>query len=394
VHTTMAGSITTPGAPPPPAPAGPPTQKVSEVIASFRQSRVRQLQPSTGLDTNILQRFKPPTPGTASVTSLDFDDTGELAIVARDDDTLQIYNCKEGKHAKELKSQKYGVHLARFSHHAQSIIYASTKVDDTIRYLSTHDNSYIRYFKGHTDTVTSISLCPSSDTFLSCSRDNTVRLWSLSTPHYHGLLNLHGAYLAAYDPSATVIAIASSATSMVLLYDVRNYDKPPFASFDLQADQQRFFGRERVEYTKIEFTNDGKSLVVATNGSGHFVLDAFSGEITHFCSRTAGSSGRLSPSGSAPNHGASVPNGTTPAAGQGDVCVSPDGQYLLGGSSVDGLIIWDIARPAAPDHRLEPTERLPGHGKSAIVGYNPRTNLLATADKELYLWQPDSELMI
>ncbi|KAF9635030.1 putative neutral protease 2 protein [Lasiodiplodia theobromae] len=27
-----------------------------------------------------------------------------------DDDTLQIYNCKEGKHAKELKSQKYGVH--------------------------------------------------------------------------------------------------------------------------------------------------------------------------------------------------------------------------------------------------------------------------------------------
>lgn len=63
------------------------------------------------------------------MTSLDFDDTGELAIVARDDDTLQIYNCKEGKHAKELKSQKYGVHLARFSHHAQSIIYASTKVD-------------------------------------------------------------------------------------------------------------------------------------------------------------------------------------------------------------------------------------------------------------------------
>jgi COMPASS component SWD2 len=63
------------------------------------------------------------------VTSLDFDDTGELAIVARTDDTLQIYNCKEGKHAKELKSQKYGVHLARFTHHSSSILYASTKVD-------------------------------------------------------------------------------------------------------------------------------------------------------------------------------------------------------------------------------------------------------------------------
>jgi COMPASS component SWD2 len=74
------------------------------------------------------QRFKPDDPKTC-VTSLDFDDSGELAIVARNDDTLQIYNCQGGKHAKELKSQKYGVHLARFTHHAQSILYASTKVD-------------------------------------------------------------------------------------------------------------------------------------------------------------------------------------------------------------------------------------------------------------------------
>lgn len=145
---------------------------------------------------------------------------------------MQIYNCKEGKHAKELKSQKYGVHLARFSHHAQSIIYASTKVDDTIRFLSTHDNSYIRYFKGHTDTVTSIALCPSKDDFISCSRDNTVRLWNLQSPNYVGLLNLHAPYLAAYDPSATVIAIASPPTQSILLYDMRNYDKPPFATFD------------------------------------------------------------------------------------------------------------------------------------------------------------------
>lgn len=323
------------------------------------------------------------------MTSLDFDDTGELAIVARSDDTLQIYNCKEGKHAKELKSQKYGVHLARFSHHAQSIIYASTKVDDTIRFLSTHDNSYIRYFKGHTDTVTSIALSPSSDMFMSCSKDNTVRLWNLSSPNYVGLLNLHGPYLAAYDPSATVIAIASPPTQSILLYDIRNYDKPPFATFDLLELEQRFLGPQKGEWTKMEFSNDGKSLVIATNGNGHFVLDAFSGDITHFCYRKAGSSGRLAPGAS--THTA---DGSTPASGQGDVCLTPDGQYLIGGSSEDGLLIWDISKPSAPNHVLEPMEKLPGQGKSAIVGYNPRTNLLATADKDLLLWQPDSDLMM
>lgn len=342
----------------------------------------------------MLQRFKSPSPGSPSVTSLDFDDTGELAIVARDDDTLQIYNCKEGKHAKELKSQKYGVHLARFSHHAQSIIYASTKVDDTIRYLSTHDNSYIRYFRGHQDTVTSIALSPSGDQFLSCSRDNTVRLWSLSSPNHHGLLNLNGATLAAYDPSATVMAIASPSTRTVLLYDVRNYDKPPFATWNLEELEQRFLGRGKGEWTKIEFTNDGKALVIGTNGSGHFVLDAFSGEIMHFCYRKAGSSGRLTPGSTPANHTSSIPNGTTPTVGQGDVCVSPDGQYLLGGSGDEGLLVWDISTPPSPNNILEPVEQLPGHGKSAIVGYNPRTNLIASADRDFYLWQPDGDLMI
>ncbi|XP_014556208.1 hypothetical protein COCVIDRAFT_16362 [Bipolaris victoriae FI3] len=372
----MAG-LATPGGGPPPPPAGPPTQKVSDVITSFRPQR----------------RFKSGGHGT-SITSLDFDDSGELAIVARDDDTLQIYNCKEGKHAKELKSQKYGVHLARFSHHAQSIIYASTKVDDTIRFLSTHDNSYIRYFKGHTDTVTSIALCPSKDDFISCSRDNTVRLWNLQSPNYVGLLNLHAPYLAAYDPSATVIAIASPPTQSILLYDMRNYDKPPFATFDLLEYEQRFMGGQKVDWTKMEFSNDGKSLVVATNGSGHFVLDAFSGDISHFCYRKAGSSGRLPPASSVTNVSGAARNGDTPANGQGDVCLTPDGQFLIGGSGEDGLLVWDISKPPAPNNILEPMEKLPGQGKGAVVGYNPRTNLLASADKDLYLWQPDADLMI
>ncbi|KAF1829115.1 WD repeat-containing protein 82 [Decorospora gaudefroyi] len=374
----MAGSAT-PGGGPPPPPAGPPTQKVGDVITSFRPQR----------------RFK--SGGSTCVTSLDFDDSGELAIVARDDDTLQIYNCKEGKHAKELKSHKYGVHLARFSHHAQSIIYASTKVDDTIRFLSTHDNTYIRYFKGHSDTVTSIALCPAKDEFVSCAKDNTMRLWNLQSPNYIGLLNLHAPYLAAYDPSATVIAVASPLAQSICLYDRRNYDKAPFLIFDLLEPEQRFLGAQKADWTKVEFSNDGKSLVVATNGPGHFVLDAFTGEISHFCYRKAGSSGRLAPGASVTNRsgsGSSTANGNTPANGQGDVCITPDGQFLIGGSGEDGLLVWDISKSPAPNNMLEPMEKLPGQGKSAVVGYNPRTNLIASADRDFYLWQPDPDLMI
>ncbi|KAF2762786.1 WD repeat protein [Pseudovirgaria hyperparasitica] len=360
----------------PQASGAPPAQKVQDVITTFRPHRRFRTEPK------------------CNITSIDFDDTGELVIVARDDDTLQLYNLSQGKHAKELKCQKYGVHLAKFSHHSQSIVHASSRIDSkksdvdnhAIRYLTTHDNSYLRYFRGHTDTVTCIALSPSSDEFLSCSKDNSVRLWNLKSSNCQGMLKLHGAYLAAYDPSATVIAIASPATSSVLLYDKNNYDKAPFATFDLQPFErvytEKSIGRG---WTKIEFSNDGKSLLVATNGLGHFVLDAFEGNLTHFCIRRGKMSGRRAPGESGDD---------SRPVGQGDVCLSPDGKFVLGGSGEEGLQIWDISSTiSVTDKMLMPLDKIPGpgQGRASVVAYNHRFNLICTADKDLTVWLPDPD---
>lgn len=75
------------------------------------------------------------------ITSVDFDDTGEWCVTAGEDETIQVYDLKRGKysihstimlmsrHSKTLYSKKYGVHLCRFTHHSQNVIYASTKED-------------------------------------------------------------------------------------------------------------------------------------------------------------------------------------------------------------------------------------------------------------------------
>jgi COMPASS component SWD2 len=47
---------------------------------------------------------------------------------------------------------------------------------DSIRYLTTHDNSFVRYFEGHEGAVTCLAMHPGSDDFISCSKDNTIRL--------------------------------------------------------------------------------------------------------------------------------------------------------------------------------------------------------------------------
>jgi WD40 repeat protein len=56
---------------------------------------------------------------------------------------------------------------------------------DTIRYLSLHDNQYVRYFKGHKDKVTQLEVSPTDDMFISASCDHSVRLWDLRSPNCH-----------------------------------------------------------------------------------------------------------------------------------------------------------------------------------------------------------------
>lgn len=254
--------------------------------------------------------------------------------------------------------------------------------------MSSHDNSYIRYFRGHTEKVTSIAMSPSNDEFLSCSLDNTVRMWSLNSPNARGQLNLYAPYFAAFDPSATVIAIASPLTHSILLYDIRNYDKPPFQTFDLAEYEQRFnhisAGRN---WSKLEFSNDGKSIVVATTGPGHFILDAFDGTLKHFCVRKGSHSSRKSPGETSSSR----------PSGQGDVCFSPDGQFLIGGSGTDdGMISWDVSAASSHDQTLTHFTEMPSpsqvHGRVEIVGYNPKSNLILTADKDIMFWTPDPEL--
>jgi COMPASS component SWD2 len=385
-----------------------PTQKVSDVVTKYRPCKVSKHKPRK---INVCYRaqsrpqiLQPTTQGDADVyiTSLDFDDTGEFLVAACDDETIQLYNAKEGKHSKVLYSKKYGVHLAKFTHQPHSVLYASTKVDgmtppkymtifaaerrlilvDALRLLSIHDSIYQRYFIGHTAAVTSIALSPGSDSFLSCSLDNTVRLWDLNSRNSQGKLNLATPYLAAFDPSASVIAIASPSTSSILLYDFRNYDKPPFVTFNLQDDEQRYTpGSVGRDWTKLEFSNDGKSLVLGTDHGGHFVLDAFDGKVKAFLRRDYGATGRK-----APGSRASVP------LGQGDICLSPDGRYVLGYSGKNDMAVWDLNKEADVDDRnrfmLDPLTLLPFRQKSPIVQCNPKYNMIATADKEVVFWLP------
>jgi COMPASS component SWD2 len=344
-------------------------------------------------------------------------------MTSSSDETIQIYNVREGRHDKSALSKKYGVKLAKFTHTKSSIIYASTKqnrkywpktiwrilvclplpvadtpmhctASDAIRYLATHDNSFIRYFEGHQGDVTCLAVHPGSDSFISCSQDNTVRIWDTQTKHFQGQLNLKTPTLAAYDPSGTVFAVACPSAGSVLLYDLRQFDKAPFTTIDIIEQVRRIDPQYLVRgWTKLEFSNDGQSLLLGTKGSGHFLLDAFEGTLKAYLHKPQGGTRRLAPGeaeGAAVNRGGTTSSSDSARIdSSGDCCFAPDGRFVLSGSKKD-VLVWDTRNAPANENKvLDPTYTLQDKREAAVIGFNPRFNFFASADQELLFWLPD-----
>ncbi|KAI1414689.1 WD domain-containing protein [Hypoxylon sp. FL1857] len=352
----------------------PSTSAVTEVIANFRPTKLFKRE-------DIKDGRPQPY-----ILSLDYDDPGELLMTSESDETIQIYKVREGRHDKQLLSKKYGVKLAKFTHNSSSIIYASTKQNDAIRYLTTHDNAFIRYFEGHTAPVTCLAMHPGNDDFISCSKDNTIRLWNAGTKNETGVLYLNTPHLAAWDPSGQVFAVGSPRSGSILLYDHRNFDKTPVAEFDIVEACASIDPRYTLQgWTKLEFANDGRSILLGTKGEGHFLLDSFNGSLKAYLHKSEGGSNRLAAGeeytmngGGA--HGANI-------EGSGDCCFSQDGRYVLGGAK-KGVAVWDTLGNTS-EKILEPAYVLEDERPAAVVAMNPRFNFFATADQDLVFWLPD-----
>jgi COMPASS component SWD2 len=250
---------------------------------------------------------------------------------------------------------------------------------DAIRYLATHDNSFIRYFEGHEGSVTDLAVHPGADNFISCSVDDTALLWNISTKQWIGKLFINSPYLSAWDPSGQVFAIASLHSGSILLYDFRSYEKGPLNVFDvLQArgpaePEWAFQG-----WTRLEFSNDGKHILLGSRGDGHFLLDSFDGSLKAY----------LKKPGAGPNRrGVGETEGGN-AESSGDCCFAPDGRYVISGAKSD-LLVWDTLAQPGSDKVLKPVHVLEEKRETAVVAFNPRYNMLATADQELVFWVPD-----
>lgn len=231
---------------------------------------------------------------------------------------------------------------------------------------------------------------PGNDDFLSCSKDNTVRLWNAATKNATGLLYLNTPTLSAFDPSGQVFAVASPTGGCVLLYDHRNFDKAPFSTFDIVESCAAIDPLHVMSgWTKLEFSNDGRSILLGTKGGGHFLLNSFDGALKAYLRKPEAAPGRLAAGEESVMNGGSS-SGAGGIEGSGDCCFTPDGRYVISGSKTN-ILVWDTLVKADENKVLEPCNVLDCEGsrQAAVVEFNPRFNFFASANQELVFWLPD-----
>lgn len=236
--------------------------------------------------------------------------------------------------------------------------------------------------------MTCLAMHPGQDEFISCSKDNTVRFWHANTKNATGLLHLNTPYLSAYDPSGQIFAVGSPSSGQVLLYDHRKFDKAPFGTFDI-VESCGFADSVHVtkDWTKLEFSNDGKSILLGTKGSGHFLIDSFEGTLRAYLHKPESGTGRLAAGEEPSMNGASTPNSSN-IESSGDCCFTTDGRYVMSGSK-NKVLVWDTLGQVDGDKTLEPTHTMESPRQASVVAFNPRFNFFATADQDLVLWMPD-----
>ena len=218
-------------------------------------------------------------------------------------------------------------------------------------------------------------MSPADDTFLSSSKDRTVRLWTAQSAGCLASLALPDKTekfpMAVYDSTGLVFAVTASMTSgaghYLHLYDARNYDGGAFAELSLGKDdlanaiqtnlsvsQSEAQSSADADWTSLQFNKSGSQILVGTDNGMSIVLDGFEGTVQRVFS------GEMK----------------RPAVS----CITSDDKTLLMGNGDGSVTCWSMESGTM-------VKRLEGHtGPVGAIAANPKYAQFASSCKQTALW--------
>lgn len=309
------------------------TESISSIGFSFSGSFLA----SSGLDTKVFQYF--------------WSIILKVILPFFPDLKIDLYNCHQGTHVHSTFSQKYGVDNICYTPEEDKILHSSTSNNDAIRFLCFSNNSYIRYFAGHTKKVTSLNFAGKSSSFVSSSLDKTVRLWDLRAEGFQSVLTMSGPTLATFDPEGFMVAVTED-SQVLKMFDRRNLSDPLITGQEIKNKDNTWIS--------IAFSPDGGNILLSTDSSQMTLIDAFTLESLHMLT--------------------GYPNNANLRV-KGDF--SADSKYVLCGSTDGHIHVWKTSTGTklcrlVGDHQTS----------TQCVKFNPNYCMLASACSNMEFWIP------
>lgn len=305
------------------------------------------------------------------INSISFHRKQDLMVAADDGGCIGVFNTFEGKKLTTMLSSRYGTSHATFTHAPRCILHASTKShsadpldNNAVRYLSYHDNRYLRFFKGHSARVTSVSMSPKSDAFMTTGADKRLVMWDLRTSQAQAQMAVPGQPFAAFDEEGLVFAAACSG-GVINLFDARQFDSGPFAAFPLPLPALGL--SLTAPFTALQFSPDAGHLLAAVAGTV-FLLDAFKGDVRRRWL-----------------------NGARDGGPPLEASFSCDGQHVIGGTAERGIAVWEVPAAGAPvaESPTAPVVTWRGHpGVPGCVKWSPNRRMAVSGCRALVMWAP------
>lgn len=248
---------------------------------------------------------------------------------------------------------------------------------NAVNYWSLYDNKILRKFRGHTDLVTSISMCPADDSFLTSSLDRTVRLWTAGQAGCLAELKLpeetEKSPMAVFDSTGLVFAVTAAMPGgsghYLHLYDARNSNGGAFAELKVsQLDlamaiqshvsvtPDRAKKLSQCDWTSMVFNLSGNQILIGAEKGMCILLDGFEGAVQRVL---------VGPEST-----------ERPAVS----CCTPDDRTVLQGNDDGSISCWSVETGTI-------TKTLKGHaGPVSCIAANPKYAQIASTCTQTALW--------
>jgi len=320
--------------------------------------------------------------GDGIVCGVDFHRDGRYCVVSTRDTSVHLIDSLAGTEKKKLYTRNQGSGEVKFTHHESCVLMASDQTkgrrDCDIRYLCMYNNQYIRHFRSHKAAVTSISMSPIEDTFLSAGADKAVCVWNFATPGGPVARIQLPPHLSSptvqFDGSGLVFGVLAQDERTKLhnikLFDARSYEKPFADIVPSSAIMKAAIARAaptlndqgisrllHAPWTGFDFSPDGLHLLVNTQSDLLYVLDGFSPKDPVVIT------GRKNESGL--NLGA---------------CFSADAKHVIVGNDENEILVVDAVSGEVKNTLL-------GHvSPVGCIKANPKYDILASGCINTVLW--------